>query len=78
MKNNMMHKLLTLALAGVMTLSLAACGSKTDMAAAMPSRNPRAARPIRSPSSSSSTTLPLMRSQKPSPPSLTSSPLTTA
>ena len=30
MKNNMMHKLLTLALAGVMTLSLAACGSKTD------------------------------------------------
>ena len=28
MKNNMMHKLLTLALAGVMTLSLAACGSK--------------------------------------------------
>ena len=26
----MMHKLLTLALAGVMTLSLAACGSKTD------------------------------------------------
>ena len=30
MKNNMMPKLLTLALAGVMTLSLAACGSKTD------------------------------------------------
>ena len=30
MKNNMMHKLLTLALAGVMTLSLAACGSNTD------------------------------------------------
>ncbi len=30
MKINMMHKLLTLALAGVMTLSLAACGSKTD------------------------------------------------
>lgn len=30
MKNNMMHKLLTLALAGVMTLSLAACGSKMD------------------------------------------------
>ena len=30
MKNNMMHKLLPLALAGVMTLSLAACGSKTD------------------------------------------------
>ena len=30
MKNNMIHKLLTLALAGVMTLSLAACGSKTD------------------------------------------------
>ncbi len=30
MKNNMMHKLLTLALAGVMTLSIAACGSKTD------------------------------------------------
>ena len=30
MKNNMTHKLLTLALAGVMTLSLAACGSKTD------------------------------------------------
>ena len=30
MKNNMMHKLLTLALVGVMTLSLAACGSKTD------------------------------------------------
>ena len=30
MKNYMMHKLLTLALAGVMTLSLAACGSKTD------------------------------------------------
>ena len=30
MKNNMMHKLLALALAGVMTLSLAACGSKTD------------------------------------------------
>ena len=30
MKNNMMHKLLTLALAGVMTLSLAACGSKAD------------------------------------------------
>ena len=30
MKNNMLHKLLTLALAGVMTLSLAACGSKTD------------------------------------------------
>lgn len=30
MKNDMMHKLLTLALAGVMTLSLAACGSKTD------------------------------------------------
>ena len=30
MENNMMHKLLTLALAGVMTLSLAACGSKTD------------------------------------------------
>ena len=30
MKNNMMHKLLTLALAGVMTLSLVACGSKTD------------------------------------------------
>ena len=30
MKNNMMHKLLTLALAGVMTLSLAACGSKSD------------------------------------------------
>ena len=30
MKNNMMHKLLTLALAGAMTLSLAACGSKTD------------------------------------------------
>ena len=30
MKTNMMHKLLTLALAGVMTLSLAACGSKTD------------------------------------------------
>ena len=30
MKNNMMHKLLTLALAGVMPLSLAACGSKTD------------------------------------------------
>lgn len=30
MKNNMMHKLLTLALAGVMTLSLAACSSKTD------------------------------------------------
>ena len=30
MKNNMMYKLLTLALAGVMTLSLAACGSKTD------------------------------------------------
>ena len=30
MKNNMMHKLLTLALAGVITLSLAACGSKTD------------------------------------------------
>ena len=30
MKNNMMHKLLTLALAGVMTLSLAACCSKTD------------------------------------------------
>lgn len=30
MKNNMMHKLLTLALAGVMALSLAACGSKTD------------------------------------------------
>ncbi len=30
MKNNMMHKLLTLALAGMMTLSLAACGSKTD------------------------------------------------
>ena len=30
MKNNMMHKLLTLALAGVMTLSLAACGGKTD------------------------------------------------
>jgi len=30
MKNNMIHKLLTLALAGVMTLSLAACGSKAD------------------------------------------------
>ena len=30
MKNNMMHKLLTLALAGVMTLSLPACGSNTD------------------------------------------------
>ena len=30
MKNNMVKKLLTLALAGVMTLSLAACGSKTD------------------------------------------------
>ena len=30
MKNNLRHKLLTLALAGVMTLSLAACGSKTD------------------------------------------------
>ena len=30
MKNNMMHKLLTLALAGVMTLSPAACGSNTD------------------------------------------------
>ena len=30
MKNNMIHKLLSLALAGVMTLSLAACGSKTD------------------------------------------------
>ena len=30
MKNNMMHKLLTLALAGVMTLSLAACGCNTD------------------------------------------------
>ncbi len=28
MKNNMMHKLLTLALAGAMTLSLAACGAK--------------------------------------------------
>ena len=30
MKNNMMKKLLTLVLAGAMTLSLAACGSKTD------------------------------------------------
>ena len=30
MKNNMVKKLLTLALAGAMTLSLAACGSKSD------------------------------------------------
>ena len=30
MKNNMMKKLLTFVLAGAMTLSLAACGSKTD------------------------------------------------
>ena len=30
MKNNMVKKFLTLALAGAMTLSLAACGSKTD------------------------------------------------
>ena len=30
MKDNRRHKLLSLALAGVMTLSLAACGSKTD------------------------------------------------
>ena len=29
MKNNMMKKLLTLVLAGAMTLSLAACGAKT-------------------------------------------------
>ena len=30
MKNNMVKKLLTLALAGAMTLSLAACGSQSD------------------------------------------------
>ena len=30
MKNNMVKKLLPLALAGAMTLSLAACGSKSD------------------------------------------------
>ena len=30
MKNNMVKKLLTLALAGAMTLSLAACGIKRD------------------------------------------------
>ena len=30
MKNNMVKKLLTLALAGAMTLSLAACGSRSD------------------------------------------------
>ena len=30
MKNNMVKKFLTLALAGAMSLSLAACGSKTD------------------------------------------------
>ena len=30
MKNNMMKKLLTLVLAGAMTLSLAACGGKAD------------------------------------------------
>ena len=36
MKNNMMKKLLTLVLAGAMTLSLAACGAKDPQPADQP------------------------------------------
>ena len=36
MKNNMMKKLLTLVLAGAMTLSLAACGAKDTPSADQP------------------------------------------
>lgn len=47
MKNNMMKKLLTLVLAGAMTLSLAACGAKDTPSATSRTTAQRRPRPIR-------------------------------
>ena len=68
MKNNMMKKLLTLVLAGAMTLSLAACGAKDTQPIEQPDNSTEEAKTYKV-AVSSSTTLPSMRSRTPSPPS---------
>ena len=73
MKNNMVKKLLTLALAGAMTLSLAACGSKSDDSSNDVQQGGDESGPTRSPSSSSSTTPLSTRSRTLWPPSSTRS-----